>query len=67
MRVERQDLVDGRRVFRIHPDEQALLMFDNLGRFVIDTTGGTVEKLRFEDDDPSEDQAIRHPWKNTRS
>lgn len=67
VRVERQDLLDGRRVFRIHPDEQAKLMFDNLGPFVIDTTTGKVLRLRFTDDDPSEDLAIRNPWKNTRS
>lgn len=66
-KVERQDLVDGRRVFRIHPDEQKRLMADNLGPFIIDTSGGAVERLRFTDVDPSEDQAVLETWKNTRS
>jgi hypothetical protein len=67
IKLERQDLVDGRRVFRVHPDEQKRLMFDNQGYFVIDTTGGSIKRLRFTDADPSEGQAVLLPWKNTRS
>jgi hypothetical protein len=67
IKVERQDLVDGRRIFRVHPDEQKRLMTDNQGPFIIDTTGGKVARLRFTDVDPSEDQAVLEPWKNTRS
>ena len=66
-RVERQDLVDGRRVYRVISGEQDRLPEDNLGPYLVDTSGGSIGKLRFTETDPSEDQAVLNTWKNTRS
>ena len=67
MKVERQDLVDGRRVYRVRDEEQNKLPVDNQGPFITDTSSQRIEKLRFTTTDPSEDQAILNTWKNTRS
>lgn len=64
--AERKDLVDGRRVYRIHREDQLHLPTDNQGPFLFDprTKNG---KFRFTETDPSVGTGTLRDWTNFRT
>ena len=64
--VQRRDLTDGRRIYRVWPAEQRKLPVDRRGAYLFDprTTNG---KFRFTETLPGENSQVLRDWTTIRS